>query len=368
MCKQRFGECPRHVVKGILWQTKSAHHRRSPTSAMATYSSSTADISAKSAGASDHNLDSFSTKAPLAGASAARKLRLGLRCALRALPLPVMKIPRRLETATPALRGVGADATAASRPPSIRGRLREAKWGRFKGSTIGFLLHGARDGAYRKGYRTVRKDKRRRGKPSWPAPPRACAIPPPGPSRPLQLLARPWHPHAPKAIISPSLALHKTKESQVKINKKTYIRGKRSVPLEKSLRINMPVAAKKKSLARYFSLGSQFMGSLSLDFVCFRLGPFWASTTYRPRTVILLDIEVEVASRPFFNLGRLPIGVSDRLPLVPIGKVSPTRFAVYEEKVIFPVFNLGLFLDSRRETFLVIKAIPPKSLVSLGVL
>ena len=69
---------------------------------------------------------------------------------------------------------------------------------------------------------------------------------------------------------------------------------------------------------------------------------------------------MEVMSRPFLILGRLPIGISDRLSLIPIRKVSPTCFAAYEEKVIFPVFNLGLFLDRRYEAFLVIKAMPPK--------
>ncbi|KAJ8429285.1 LOW QUALITY PROTEIN: hypothetical protein Cgig2_016323 [Carnegiea gigantea] len=118
-----------------------------------------------------------------------------------------------------------------------------------------------------------------------------------------------------------------------------------SVPLEKSLRISKPMAAKTKSLAKYFSLRSQFIGSFSLDLLCFRplLGIHHLSHEFRywPRTVILLNIEMEVASCPFLI-------------------VYPTRFTAYKEKVIFLVFNLGLFLDSHHGTLLVIKAIPPK--------
>ncbi|KAJ8434139.1 hypothetical protein Cgig2_000859 [Carnegiea gigantea] len=167
--------------------------------------------------------------------------------------------------------------------------------------------------------------------------PRACAVLPPRPSQPQQQLAQLWHPQTPGVTTSPSLALHKTKESQVRTNRKIYIQEKCFVPIEKSLRISKPAATKKKSLAKYFSLGSQFIGSLSLDLLCFRSHPFWPSTTRA-----------------------MNLGISDQLPLIPIGKVSPTRFAAYEEKVLFRIFNLGLFLDNRHETFLVTKAIPPK--------
>ncbi|KAJ8434784.1 hypothetical protein Cgig2_033734 [Carnegiea gigantea] len=237
---------------------------------MATCSSSTADIFAESARAGDHDLASFSTKVRFVGASAARKSAIGARVCLMALPLLVMKIPYRLEShrpsiplpfdeGAPALKDVGANVAATSYRRSIRRRLWETKRGR----------------------RTVRKDKCRviEGKPSWPAPARACTVPPPGPSWPRQQLAQPWHLQTPKAITSPSLALHKTKESQVRINRKIYTREKRLVPLENSLRISKPAAAKKKSLAKYFSIGNQYIGSLSLDLLCFRSGPFWASTT-----------------------------------------------------------------------------------------
>ena len=55
--------------------------------------------------------------------------------------------------------------------------------------------------------------------------------------------------------------------------------------------------------------------------------------------VVLLNIEMEVSSHLFLILSLLPIGISDRLPFILIGKVFPTRFATYEEKVIFSIFN-----------------------------
>jgi len=66
-------KCPRYVVKRILRQTKSAHHRLSLTSAMPTCSSSTADMFVDSASASDHDLANFSIKVRFVGASDARK-------------------------------------------------------------------------------------------------------------------------------------------------------------------------------------------------------------------------------------------------------------------------------------------------------
>ncbi|KAJ8434945.1 LOW QUALITY PROTEIN: hypothetical protein Cgig2_012971 [Carnegiea gigantea] len=64
---------------------------------MVTYFSSTEVGSAESAGASDHDLASISTKARLAGHLLPGSLQLRLGCALRAFLLPVTKIPRCLE-------------------------------------------------------------------------------------------------------------------------------------------------------------------------------------------------------------------------------------------------------------------------------
>ncbi|KAJ8422376.1 hypothetical protein Cgig2_006446 [Carnegiea gigantea] len=100
----------------------------------------------------DHDLASFSTKADLAGASFAKKFVSGSPVctegfpATEALRPPDLKlwaspsVPLPFDERAPALKGVGADAATASRPPSIRSRLREAKWGKFKDPTIGFLL------------------------------------------------------------------------------------------------------------------------------------------------------------------------------------------------------------------------------------
>ncbi|KAJ8434870.1 hypothetical protein Cgig2_004636 [Carnegiea gigantea] len=150
--KQRSEKCPRSLVKGILRQTKSACHKFSLTLAMATCSSSTTDTSSESAGASNHDLAGFSTKARLVGASATRKSEARARVCTEGSPTakgPSSVLP--LDKRTPALRVVGADVAATSHPSSVRGRLRGTKWGRFKDPTTGFLLRGARGGAYRIG-------------------------------------------------------------------------------------------------------------------------------------------------------------------------------------------------------------------------
>jgi len=108
---------------------------------------------------------------------------------------------------------------------------------------------------------------------------RTYAAPPRTLARPRQQPALPWHPQIQGAIASPTVALHKTKESQVRAKRKTYPQEGRQVPLEKFLKISRPAAAMKKSLAKYFSLSSQFIGSLSLDLLHFRSSPFWASIT-----------------------------------------------------------------------------------------
>ncbi|KAJ8437861.1 LOW QUALITY PROTEIN: hypothetical protein Cgig2_002995 [Carnegiea gigantea] len=61
-------------------------------------------------------------------------------------------------------------------------------------------------------------------------------------------------------VSRPSLDLHKT--------------NRKSVPLAKFLRIRRPAAARKKLLAKNFSLGSQFNGSRSLDLFFLFSGPF----------------------------------------------------------------------------------------------
>ncbi|KAJ8432400.1 LOW QUALITY PROTEIN: hypothetical protein Cgig2_010002 [Carnegiea gigantea] len=98
------------------------------------------------------------------------------------------------------------------------------------------------------------------------------------------------------------------------------------------------------------------LSSLSLDLLRFRSGPFWASTTL----AIKEGIDLDVSRRPFLSIGRLPIWVTDRLPLVPIRQMLPTRFAAYEKKVVFSILNFELLLDGRHEAFLIVETIPPE--------
>ncbi|KAJ8427688.1 hypothetical protein Cgig2_000409 [Carnegiea gigantea] len=172
----------------------------------------------------------------------------------------------------------------------------------------------------------------------------ACAytILPLGFACPQQQFARPWRPWIQGATASPLLALHKTKESQVRAKRKAYVQEGRQVPLENFLRISRSAAAKK-------NLGGQFIGSLSLDLLCFRLGPFWPSTTRVMKEGIGLG-----------RIGWLPIRIANRLPLVPIGQISPTRLTTYEKKVVFSVLNFRLLLDGHHEAFLIVETILPK--------
>ncbi|KAJ8435907.1 hypothetical protein Cgig2_010026 [Carnegiea gigantea] len=80
----------------------------------------------------------------------------------------------------------------------------------------------------------------------------------------------------------------------------------------------------------------------------------------RPRTVVLLNRDMKVSSRLFLSLGRLPKRISDRLPIIPIRKISLTYFLAHEKKLVFSVFNLGLLLDDRHETLLIIETISLK--------
>ena len=69
---------------------------------------------------------------------------------------------------------------------------------------------------------------------------------------------------------------------------------------------------------------------------------------------------MEVPSRPFLSIGRLSVRITDRLPLILIGQIPPTRFAMHEKKVIFPILHFGLLLDGRHEAFLIVEKIAPE--------
>ncbi|KAJ8427826.1 hypothetical protein Cgig2_001637 [Carnegiea gigantea] len=318
---------------------------------MATCSSPTLDGSAELVGASDHSLASFSTKVHLAEASAAKKSAGEVQLYTEGSPAASGEDRWSPRDPSPHPQGGGRRHEVASCPPSACGRLQESKWGRFKDPAIGFLSRGASGRACRKeksvstfhSGRATRKDKRRVSevKPSWLAFPLACAALPYELSRPQQRSARPKHPRSQGATTS--LAL-------VRTNRKAYIQEKRQVPLEKFLRIKRPRAARKNLLPKNFNLGSQFIGSASHE--------RWN----RPGTVMLSYIEVEIVGYPFFNLDRLPKRIPDRLSVVPIENISPTRFTTHEKEVIFSVFNLGLLFNGHHETLLIVETIPPKVL------
>ncbi|KAJ8428579.1 hypothetical protein Cgig2_031373 [Carnegiea gigantea] len=69
----------------------------------------------------------------------------------------------------------------------------------------------------------------------------------------------------------------------------------------------------------------------------------------RPGTVILSNIEVEVAGHLFLSLSCLLKRIRDWLPIVPIGQISLTHFVAHEKEVVFSIFNLALLLDGHHK-------------------
>jgi len=69
---------------------------------------------------------------------------------------------------------------------------------------------------------------------------------------------------------------------------------------------------------------------------------------------------MEVSSHPFLSTGRFPVRITNRLPLIPIGHISPTRFSTHEQEVILLVFNLGILLDCPHKALLIIETISPE--------
>ncbi|KAJ8438625.1 LOW QUALITY PROTEIN: hypothetical protein Cgig2_017963 [Carnegiea gigantea] len=81
----------------------------------------------------------------------------------------------------------------------------------------------------------------------------------------------------------------------------------------------------------------------------------------QPGTVILLNTEVEVAGRNFLSLSWLPKRIPDQHPIVPIRKISPTRFAAHEEEVVFLILTLDFFSMAIIKPFLLLKQYHPRS-------
>jgi len=88
----------------------------------------------------------------VSGPTGSRRLSylIGSWAASRSLMLDKPITSSALWQRSPGPQGVGADVMVASYPPSARGCLWKPKWARFKHPTIGFLLHGASDGACKK--------------------------------------------------------------------------------------------------------------------------------------------------------------------------------------------------------------------------
>ncbi|KAJ8434069.1 LOW QUALITY PROTEIN: hypothetical protein Cgig2_007584 [Carnegiea gigantea] len=153
----------------------------------------------------------------------------------------VPSIAGRSALASPTYDGV--EAPVSSGCPSI---LCFVRTGRL---TAGLFPWGIREGAYKRKFTQEKLREERRVRlytvPSWPAGQQEDAAPPPAYAWHQSSLVQEWHPQSRKPSVAPSLDLHKA-------NRK----------------IRRPAAARKKSLAKNFSLGSQFNGFRSLE------GPF----------------------------------------------------------------------------------------------
>ncbi|KAJ8423712.1 hypothetical protein Cgig2_016463 [Carnegiea gigantea] len=133
------------------------------------------------------------------------------------------------------------------------------------------------------------------------------------------------------ATASPILILHKTKKSQVRTNRKAQTQGALStlsIPIHR-----LPITGSTLLLHGPF---------LGIHYPSHKRGN-------RPRTYQAIF---------FLNLDRLFKRIVDRLPIIPIRQISPTRFSASEKKVVFSVLNFGFLLDGRHETLLIIEIIP----------
>ena len=76
--------------------------------------------------------------------------------------------------------------------------------------------------------------------------------------------------------------------------------------------------------------------------------------------IVLMNKVMEVAGYLRLSLDRLPKRTPDRLHIIPIENISPTRFPAYEKKFASPMFKFTLFFDGRYETLLIVETVPPK--------
>ncbi|KAJ8439291.1 hypothetical protein Cgig2_018068 [Carnegiea gigantea] len=257
---------------------------------MATCSSSITDGSAESDGANNHDLANFSTKACLAKVSATKK------SAVRACVVT---------EGSPTTRGVICsllrDPLAAVDPRA----LSEAKRSTDHRSWAGPLVSWP----FEEGGPVLRvQGKTAEGSVSGRfllESPHACSALPSGAARSWLGSALQWLAWPQGATTSPALILHVTKERQLRPK------------------------GKRKHTRRMLFLSLYYLGHKRGN---------------RPRMVVLPNNVVEIASRFHLNLGRRSKRISDRLLVVPVGKMPLTHLSVHEKKVTFPIFNLTSFL------------------------
>ncbi|KAJ8449193.1 hypothetical protein Cgig2_027195 [Carnegiea gigantea] len=139
----------------------------------------------------------------------------------------------------------------------------------------------------------------------------------------------------------------------------------RPIPLEKFLRNKRPVAVRKKSFAKNFNLGSQFKGSLSLDFLFLLSGPFTDSNCSShklgdgPRLVVLTYIKLEVTG----YLSLLSRGFPKWSGTSPQPDSRCTKRKLYFQCFTFDFFSMAIMKPD-----LLLKQCHPRSPVSLGAL
>ncbi|KAJ8420556.1 hypothetical protein Cgig2_014919 [Carnegiea gigantea] len=165
----------------------------------------------------------------------------------------------------------------------------------------------------------------------------------------------------------PCLLCIKQNGSQVRPKEENLLTLGRPVPLETFLRIKSPAAARKKSFAKNFNLGSQFKGSLSLDLLFLLLGPFTNSMA----RAINLGIGRGLSSSRMYNwkwravflssvVGSLK-GFLTSLPSFQLGTFPKPSSRRRKRKLYFQCFTFDFFSMVFMNPSLLLKQYHPKS-------
>ncbi|KAJ8431111.1 hypothetical protein Cgig2_015679 [Carnegiea gigantea] len=179
-------------------------------------------------------------------------------------------------------------------------------------------------------------------------------------SRPRLPLTQGWCPQSQRLSTLPLFALHKTKRKsgQNKTKRPTCMGAASTLR-----KIFNPAAARKKSFAKNFNLGSQFRRLPVARLALSLLRPFhWLYLLLhelwdRSRLVVLSDVIMEIAGRPLLYGRRLLEWVPDWFALVPIKNLPLGRLTACKKEVMLLMFRLRFLLNGHYKAWPVVKAV-----------